>query len=233
VPCLAQPTMFTSKLASTLTKAVAARSSTEMTAVAVAVAAAVTATTMTTANSDTSTEQHDSQLPSLLLSNRHQHHHPVSSQGFFPHRNNNIGNSVRAVSCEALLPQQATAVSSSGTSHRFSRLNRRRTIQRLQESKTKATLDSMYIVDKRPLGEGAFGAVFMGRHRQTMESVAVKKIPKQFTSDTNFQCEMEALLHIRASGGHPNICALRHNFEEGPYYYLVLDLVSGGEMFGK
>ena len=28
-----------------------------------------------------------------------------------------------------------------------------------------------------------------------------------------------------------NQSALRENFEEGPYYYLVLDLVSGGEMF--
>jgi Protein kinase domain len=200
--------MFTSKFASTLTKAVAARSSTEMAAVAAAAAAAVTATTMANSNKNADTEQHDAQRHSLLL---------PAAPHFFPLANK--------ASCEALLPQANT--------HRFSRLNRRRTIQRLQESKTRATLDSMYIVDKRPLGEGAFGAVFVGRHRQTMERVAVKKIPKKFTSDTNFQCEMEALMHIRASGGHPNICALRQNFEEGQYYYLVLDLVSGGEMFGK
>ena len=42
---------------------------------------------------------------------------------------------------------------------------------------------------------------------------------------------MEALLHIRQHGGHPNICRLRENFDEGQYYYLILDLVSGGEMF--
>ena len=42
---------------------------------------------------------------------------------------------------------------------------------------------------------------------------------------------MDAFLHIRKSGGHPNICGLRENFDEGDYYYLILDLVQGGEMF--
>ena len=42
---------------------------------------------------------------------------------------------------------------------------------------------------------------------------------------------MDAFLHIRRSGGHPNICGLRENFNEGNYFYLVLDLIEGGEMF--
>ena len=42
---------------------------------------------------------------------------------------------------------------------------------------------------------------------------------------------MNALLHIRAHGGHPNICMLRENFDEEDDYLLVLDLVDGGEMF--
>ena len=42
---------------------------------------------------------------------------------------------------------------------------------------------------------------------------------------------MDAFLHIRKSGGHPNLCGLRENFDEGDFYYLVLDLVRGGEMF--
>ena len=42
---------------------------------------------------------------------------------------------------------------------------------------------------------------------------------------------MNALLHIRANGGHPNICMLRENFDEADDYLLVLDLVDGGEMF--
>lgn len=42
---------------------------------------------------------------------------------------------------------------------------------------------------------------------------------------------MDALLRVRDSGSHPNICRLKENFEQRGNYYLVLDLVSGGEMF--
>lgn len=42
---------------------------------------------------------------------------------------------------------------------------------------------------------------------------------------------MDALLHIRSHGGHPNICMLRENFDEEDDYLLVLDLVDGGEIF--
>lgn len=59
----------------------------------------------------------------------------------------------------------------------------------------------------------------------------MKKISKQYTTDATFEREMDAFMHIRQSGDHPNICGLHENFEEGNYYYLVLDLVQGGEMF--
>jgi len=62
-------------------------------------------------------------------------------------------------------------------------------------------------------------------------SAAVKQITKEYTCDASFQREMDAFLHIRRSGGHPNICGLRENFNEGNYFYLVLDLIEGGEMF--
>jgi serine/threonine protein kinase len=42
---------------------------------------------------------------------------------------------------------------------------------------------------------------------------------------------MNALLQIRAHGGHPNICMLRENFDDQDDYLLVLDLVMGKEMF--
>ena len=61
--------------------------------------------------------------------------------------------------------------------------------------------------------------------------VAVKQISKKYTDDSAFEREMDAFLHIRKKGGHPNICGLRENFEEGGYYYLILDLIQGGEMF--
>jgi serine/threonine protein kinase len=94
------------------------------------------------------------------------------------------------------------------------------------------TLDSRYSVNwSKPLGEGAFGEVFVATDRKTGERFALKKIAKKYTDDTSFQREMNALMHIRKNGGHPHICSLREQFNEGDHYYLILDLVSGGEMF--
>lgn len=84
-----------------------------------------------------------------------------------------------------------------------------------------------------PLGEGAFGTVHKAINRATGEEVALKKIPKKYTSNDDFQKEMAALTQIRAYGGHPNITSLRENFDDGKYYYLILDLVLGGEMFDQ
>jgi serine/threonine protein kinase len=118
-------------------------------------------------------------------------------------------------------------------SARLSSVRRHATIQKLNQTKNaSATLESKYKVQwKRPLGEGTFGAVYSASRRSTGEAVAVKKISKQFTDNLAFQREMEALLHIRENGGHPYICGLQENYDEGDFYYLVLDLVSGGEMF--
>jgi serine/threonine protein kinase/Ca2+-binding EF-hand superfamily protein len=114
----------------------------------------------------------------------------------------------------------------------FSRLARSRTIRRIEDSSTKATLKSRYDVQwKSPLGEGGFGAVYLATDRKTNERVAVKQIAKTFTDNASFQREMNAFLHIRRNGSHPNICGLIENFDEGKYYYIVLDLISGGEMF--
>lgn len=102
----------------------------------------------------------------------------------------------------------------------------------MQKTSAKVTLKERYKVDwKNPLGQGSFGCVYNATDRKTGERVAVKKISKTLTDNVAFQREMDALLHLRQAGGHPNICGLRENFDEGGFYYLVLDHISGGEMF--
>ena len=81
------------------------------------------------------------------------------------------------------------------------------------------------------LGEGAYGSVHIARQRTTQEKVALKKISKKFTSQSSFRRETEALLQIHDSGGHPNVCGLRDMYEDSSFFYLILDLISGGEMF--
>lgn len=56
-------------------------------------------------------------------------------------------------------------------------------------------------------------------------------IPKAYTDEDSFQREIDALLKVRENGSHPNICRLQENFEKRGNFYLVMDLIQGGEMF--
>jgi len=93
-------------------------------------------------------------------------------------------------------------------------------------------LSDKYKVDwKTVLGEGAYGSVHPARLAATGEKVALKKISKRYTDTSSFRRETEALLRLYNNGGHPNISGLRDMYEDYDHYYLVMDLVSGGEMF--
>ena len=112
------------------------------------------------------------------------------------------------------------------------RLQRSVTSKRMSKEAVARSFFSVYEVDfDNPLGSGAYGDVYLCRDRATGEQYALKKIPKEYTQNSEFQREMNALLHLRANGGHPNICMLKDNFDEEDDYLLVFDLVDGGEMF--
>lgn len=101
-----------------------------------------------------------------------------------------------------------------------------------KRSKAGRDLHSKYKVDwKTVLGEGAYGSVHPARLASTGEKVALKKISKRYTNSSAFRKETEALLRIYDNGGHPNISGLRDMYEDHSYFYLILDLIKGGEMF--
>lgn len=104
-------------------------------------------------------------------------------------------------------------------------------VSRLRSSRGRS-LASKYNVDwMTVLGEGAYGSVHPARLAATGEKVALKKISKRYTDTSSFCRETNALLRIYNNGGHPNISGLRDMYEDNDHYYLVTDLVSGGEMF--
>jgi hypothetical protein len=111
-------------------------------------------------------------------------------------------------------------------------ISKRNTIRKMRDTSTLERLESKYKVywDK-VLGRGAYGAVYLATNRRTGEQVAIKKISKKAMDTVDFQREMNALLHLQRAGGHPNICSLHEHFDEGGFYYVVLDLIGGGEMF--
>ena len=54
---------------------------------------------------------------------------------------------------------------------------------------------------------------------------------KRYTDRSSFRIETDALLRIYDNGGHPNVAGLRDMYEDNSNFYMVMDLVSGGEMF--
>lgn len=117
-------------------------------------------------------------------------------------------------------------------------LRARQTLRKLQSDAASTpsgqhSIASRYTVDwKHPLGRGSFGVVYMGTDTKTQERVAIKKISQHaFAASPSIQLELEALVLLQHMGGHPNICSLRESYSERGYFYLVLDLIEGCEMF--
>jgi Protein kinase domain len=161
----------------------------------------------------------------------------------FKNRHLGIGNVIETVLSRHLfspLQNCRCAASTSGSllteqqqqQRRRQLLRSRQTVRKMEEDSSSDLLEDRYHVNwKQPLGEGSFGVVYLGIDKKSGERVAVKKISKKYTGAHDLQREMHALLYLKDAGGHPNICSLRENFSENGYYYLILDLIEGCEMF--
>jgi hypothetical protein len=115
---------------------------------------------------------------------------------------------------------------------RFNQNEARNVMLHRKRSKAGRDLYSKYNVDwKTVLGEGAYGSVYPARLACTGEKVALKKISKRHTNSSAFRNETAALLRIYDNGGHPNISGLRDMYEDHSHFFLILDLIKGGEMF--
>uniref|UniRef100_A0A3P9LXB4 Calcium/calmodulin-dependent protein kinase IGb n=2 Tax=Oryzias latipes TaxID=8090 RepID=A0A3P9LXB4_ORYLA len=79
------------------------------------------------------------------------------------------------------------------------------------------------------LGSGAFSEVFMVRERKTGKKFAMKCIKKKKKRDINLENEMAVLRRIK----HENVVGLEDIYESRTHYYLIMQLVSGGELFDR
>ncbi len=84
----------------------------------------------------------------------------------------------------------------------------------------------------RELGHGAFSVVKLGVHKQTQEPFAVKLVNTRKVSES----EMTALrmeIDILYGLTHPHIIKLTEVYEEGFDFFIVTELVRGGELFDR
>jgi len=92
-------------------------------------------------------------------------------------------------------------------------------------------IDKMYEF-KGELGRGAFSVVYMATQRATGIQYAVKVINKKDLGkdyEKNLKMEVDILKKVN----HPNIIALKELFDTPDKLYLVMELVTGGELFDK
>jgi len=83
---------------------------------------------------------------------------------------------------------------------------------------------------KETLGTGNFSKVVLAVCKKTGEKYAVKVIDKKEVDETRLRMEVEILKKVK----HPNIISLKEVYEEDPKkLYLVMELVTGGELFNK
>ncbi|KTG45562.1 hypothetical protein cypCar_00026015 [Cyprinus carpio] len=84
---------------------------------------------------------------------------------------------------------------------------------------------------KEVLGTGAFSEVMLAEEKRTRKLVAIKCIPKKALEGKENSIENEiAVLHKIK---HANIVSLEDIFESKSHLYLVMQLVSGGELFDR
>ncbi|KAF4093609.1 hypothetical protein AMELA_G00004090 [Ameiurus melas] len=84
---------------------------------------------------------------------------------------------------------------------------------------------------KEVLGTGAFSEVVLAEEKRTRRLVAIKCIPKKALEGKENSIENEiAVLHKIK---HANIVSLEDIYENKSHLYLVMQLVSGGELFDR
>ncbi|XP_017288072.1 calcium/calmodulin-dependent protein kinase type 1D [Kryptolebias marmoratus] len=84
---------------------------------------------------------------------------------------------------------------------------------------------------KELLGTGAFSEVVLAQEKQSSRMFAVKCIPKKALKgkESSIENEIAVLRKIK----HENIVALEDIYESPDHLYLVMQLVSGGELFDR
>jgi len=79
------------------------------------------------------------------------------------------------------------------------------------------------------LGRGEFSTVVLGTDKKTKEKVAIKIIEKNEMDTSRLETEVMILKKVQ----HPNIIELKGFYDTTTKLYLIMELVTGGELFNR
>lgn len=82
------------------------------------------------------------------------------------------------------------------------------------------------------LGTGSFGAVYLARHRENGEQVAMKVMLAQAAVAPKAQEFILREMDVQARLAHPNIVRLRGHGSSGSAFYFIMDYCPGGTVSG-
>jgi serine/threonine protein kinase len=83
---------------------------------------------------------------------------------------------------------------------------------------------------KEPLGKGKFGLVKSAIHKKTGKTVAVKIMSKKEMTVSDVELQRREI-EILKMCQHPHIIRLLDIFENQDYIYIVMENLSGGDLF--
>lgn len=98
-------------------------------------------------------------------------------------------------------------------------------------NKGKTELTDCYNIGKE-LGRGAFAVVKVATHKKSGRRYAVKIIDR-LNMGENHEVSLEREIDIMRQVDHPNVIRLRQVFQDKKNVNLVMELVTGGELFDK
>jgi calcium/calmodulin-dependent protein kinase I len=93
------------------------------------------------------------------------------------------------------------------------------------------SVKQFYVMGEK-IGEGTFGIVRKAVRKDTGEEVAIKAMDKQKLDPeelTTMQLEVEILSQV----DHPNIVKTYEIYDEPGFLYIVMEIMSGGELFDR
>ena len=96
---------------------------------------------------------------------------------------------------------------------------------------TPKTFKDAYTIG-RDLGSGAFSVVKLATHNKTGTQVAVKIVSKKKLSEEDLAALMTEI-SILCELDHPHIIKCYETFDEGQDFYIITELVAGGELFDR
>jgi len=134
------------------------------------------------------------------------------------------------------IPKRKPQIITSGTKITIVKANPKSNISEITflyldgEEEQKGGVFDKYVLTET-LGAGAFAEVRLGVHKETHEQFAIKIISKKKYCKSSDSERLMDEVNILREISHPGVVGIEDVFDGEEYLYLVLELVTGGELF--